>query len=206
MAATLPRTALLVLDIQQGLNDPAYTGRSTPDFEANVVKMLGACRAAENTHVIHVSHHSLSESDRLHPSRPGAQFMEYAAPQPGEIVKSKNVNSAFIGTDLESTIRSLGIQRLVVIGLATGHCISATVRMAANLRVVDHPHGGVIPGHNPTGQIIVVSDATAMFTLSYGGKSFDGETLHTTSLATLDDVFCVVRNTEEVLQLLNDAT
>lgn len=206
MAPTSPRTALLLIDIQQGFNDPSYQGRSTPDFEANVTKLLGAFRAAENTHVIHVCHHSLAETAPLHPSRTGVRFMDYAAPQPGEIVKSKNVNSAFVGTDLESTIRGLGIERLVVVGLTTGHCVSTSVRMASNLRVVDHPHGGVAPGHNPSGEIIVVSDATAMYTRSYAGKNYDGETLHTINLATLDDEFCVVRNTEEVLRLLNDAT
>ncbi|KAI0815447.1 isochorismatase [Xylaria sp. FL0064] len=205
MATTSPRTALLLIDIQQGFNDSSHTGRSTPDLEANVTKLLAAFRAAENTHIIHVAHHSLSETGSFHPSRPGAEFMDFAAPLPGEIVRSKNVNSAFIGTNLESTIRDLGIQRLVVVGLTTGHCVSTSVRMASNLRVVDHPHGGVASGHHPTGEIVVVSDATAMYDWSSGGKNYDGETLHTINLATLDDEFCVVRNTEEVLRLFNNA-
>ncbi|KAI0533910.1 isochorismatase [Xylaria digitata] len=202
MAAALPRTALLLIDIQQGFNDPSYTGRSTPDFEANIAKLLKAFRTTANSHVIHVCHHSLSETSLLHPSHPGVQFMDYAAPRPGEIVRSKNVNSAFIGTDLESVIRDLDVKRLVVAGLTTGHCVSTSVRMASNLRVVDHPHGGVASGHNPSGEIIVVSDATAMYNWSYGGKTYDGDTLHTINLATLGDEFCEVRNTEEVLQLL----
>ncbi|KAI0429384.1 isochorismatase [Xylaria sp. FL1042] len=206
MAATSPRTALLVIDIQKGFNGPSHTGRSTPDFEANVTKLLAAFRATENTHVIHVCHHSLSEAGFLHPARPGAQFMDFAAPLPGELVKSKNVNSAFVGTDLESTIRELAIQRLVVVGLTTGHCVSTSVRMASNLRVVDHPHGGVASGHNPSGEIILVSDATAMYDWTSAGKTYDGETLHTMNLATLDNEFCLVRKTEEVLQLLNGAT
>ncbi|KAI0965227.1 isochorismatase hydrolase [Xylaria arbuscula] len=200
---TSPRTALLLIDVQQGFNDPSYSGRSTPNFEANIVKLLAAFRAAEDTPIIHVRHHSVSETGPFHPSRPGAQFMDYATPQPGELIKSKNVNSAFVGTDLESEIRDLGIQRLIVVGLTTGHCVSTSVRMAANLRVVDHPHGGVAAAHNPAGEIIVVSDATAMFTRSYYGGEFDGETLHTINLATLDDEFCVVRNTEDVLRLLD---
>ncbi|KAI8951111.1 isochorismatase hydrolase [Xylaria longipes] len=205
MATASPPTALLLIDIQQGFNEPPHTGRSTPNFEANITKLLAAFRATENTHVIHVCHHSRFEGAPLHPSRPGAQFMDYAAPQPGEVVRSKDVNSAFIGTDLESVIRSLGIQRLVVVGLTTGHCVSTSVRMASNLRVVDHPHGGVQAGQTPPGEIIVVSDATAMYNWTAGGKVYDGETLHTINLATLDDEFCVVRNTEEVLWLLNGA-
>ncbi|KAI0436334.1 isochorismatase [Xylaria telfairii] len=203
--ASLP-TALLLIDVQQAFNAPPYTGRSTPNFEANITKLLAAFRAADNAHVLHVCHHSRVEGGPLHPSQPGAQFMEYATPLPGEVVKSKNVNSAFIGNDLESVIRGLGIERLVVVGLTTGHCVSTSIRMASNLRVVNHPHGGTPTGLNPTGEIIVVSDATAMYNwTTESGKIYDGETLHTINLATLDDEFCVVRDTEEVLKLLNGA-
>ena len=202
--APTPRTALLLIDIQQGFNDPSYKGRSTPTFEANIAKLLAASRAAENTHIIHIAHHSRFEDSPLHPSKPGVQFMDYAAPLPSEIIRSKDVNSAFIGTDLESVIRDLGIARLVVAGLTTGHCVSTSVRMASNLRVVDHPHGGgVAAGHDAPEEIILVSDATAMYTLSYAGEEIDGDTLHTMNLATLHDEFCVVRNTAEVLRLLN---
>ncbi|KAI1181851.1 hypothetical protein F5B17DRAFT_436285 [Nemania serpens] len=85
---------------------------STPDLEANVTCLLAAFRASENTHVIHVHHHSRSEAPPLHPSRPG------------EVLRSKDVNSAFIGTDVESVIQDLGILRLVLASLTTCHCIS----------------------------------------------------------------------------------
>ncbi|KAI0506843.1 isochorismatase [Xylaria bambusicola] len=201
-----PTSALLLIDIQQGFNDPSYKGRSTPDFEVNIAKLLAAFRAADNAHVIHVAHHSRSEASALHPSKPGVHFMEYAAPRPGELVRSKDVNSAFVGTDLESVIKKLGVQRLVVAGLTTGHCVSTSVRMASNLRVVDHPHGGVAAGHKTAGEIIVVADATAMYNWPYAGEVVDGDTLHEINLATLDDEFCVVRNTEEVLMLLDGAS
>ncbi|KAI1752453.1 isochorismatase hydrolase [Xylaria castorea] len=206
MAPVSSLTALLLIDIQQGFNEPPYTGRSTPNFEANITKLLTAFRAAESTHVIHICHHSRFEDTPLHLSQPGVQFMEYAAPQPGEVIRSKDVNSAFIGTDLESVIRGLGIQRLVVVGLTTGHCASTSVRMTSNLRVVDHSHGGITTGRTPPGEIILVSDATAMYNwTTTEGKVYDGETLHTMNLATLDNEFCVVRTTEEVIRSLNGA-
>ncbi|KAI0490172.1 isochorismatase hydrolase [Xylaria cf. heliscus] len=207
MATTSPTTAFLLIDIQQGLlKDASRSGMSTPNFEANIIKLLAAFRAAENTHIIHVAHHSRKEGAPLHPAQPGVAFMEYATPLPGEIVRTKHVNSAFVGNDLESVIRGLGIQRLVVVGLTTGHCVSTSVRMASNLRVVDHPHGGsFIPGTNPQGEIIVVSDGTAMLDWTSGGKVYDGKTMHTINLATLDDEFCLVRTTEEVLRLVNGA-
>ncbi|KAI1195312.1 isochorismatase [Nemania serpens] len=197
-----PPTALLLIDVQEGFKDPKFTSWSTPDFEANVTSLLAAFRGAENAHVIHVCHHSRSEASSLHPSQPGVQFSEYAAPRPGEPVRSKDVNSALVGTDVDSIIRDLGIQRLVIAGLTTGHCISTSARMASNMRVVDHPHGGVAAGHDAPGEIIVVSDATAMYGHHYKGEFIDGDTLHRLNLATLDPEFCLVRDTAEVLGLL----
>jgi nicotinamidase-related amidase len=186
------RTALLVIDVQQGFRDPRYKQWSTPDFQANIVKLLAAFRAAgENFHVIHVCHHSLSESFPFHPSNWGVQFEEYAKPLAGETVMSKSVNSAFIGTELENTIKTAGIERLIVVGLTTGHCVSTSVRMAANLHVVGQ-----------SGEITIVSDATAMHACSYGDRDYDGETVHTVNLATLNSEFCVVKTTEQVLESL----
>jgi len=35
----------------------------------------------------------------------------------------KRVNSAFIGTDLESRLRAAGIKTLVICGATTNHCV-----------------------------------------------------------------------------------
>ncbi|KAI1115448.1 isochorismatase [Nemania sp. NC0429] len=202
--ASSPVTALLLIDVQEGFREPPFTGWSTPDFEANVTRLLAAFRAAgENAHVIHVHHHSRTEASTLHPSRPGVRVSAYAAPRPGEVVRTKDVNSALVGTGVEQLIRDLGVERLVIAGLTTGHCVSTTARMASNLRVVDHPHGGVAAGHDARGEIVVVSDATAMYDHEYEGEHIRGDTLHRLHLATLHGEFCVVRNTEEVVGLLS---
>jgi len=166
-----------------------------PNFQANITKLLAAFRAvSHNVRIIHVCHHSLSESFPFHPSHQGVQFKEYAKPLVGKTVMSKNVNSAFIGTKLKNTIKGLGIERLVVVGLTTGYRVSTSVRMAANLHVVGQPD-----------EIIIISDATAVHACSDGGKDYDGEIVHTVNLATLNSEFCVVKTTEQVLQLLGGA-
>ena len=139
-------TALLLIDIQRGFDHPTYwgTSRSTPNFENNIRKLLKAFRANVVGHgqkpiIVHVYHSSLIPTSPLHPdSEEGIKFMSYAEPQDGEIVISKHVNSAFIGTKLEEILRTKGIHQLVIYGLTTDHCVSTSTRMAANLGVTNH--------------------------------------------------------------------
>ncbi|MGD0534640.1 MAG: isochorismatase family cysteine hydrolase [Methanoregula sp.] len=58
---------------------------------------------------------------------PGAQEIEELAPLPGEYVIEKTRMSAFIGTELDLMLRSLGITELVVTGVQTPNCIRTTV-------------------------------------------------------------------------------
>ncbi|MEO6208090.1 MAG: isochorismatase family protein [Candidatus Limnocylindrales bacterium] len=54
-------------------------------------------------------------------------------PQAEEPVLTKEVNSVFIGTDLEERLRSAGATTVVIAAFTTDHCGSTTVRMSENL-------------------------------------------------------------------------
>ncbi len=54
-------------------------------------------------------------------------------PLEDELVLTKTVNSAFIGTSLEAILREQSVSRLIIAGLTTPHCVSTTIRMATNL-------------------------------------------------------------------------
>jgi nicotinamidase-related amidase len=129
-----------------------------------------------------------------------------------EPVMWKTVNSAFIGTELESYLRGKGIRQLVVAGITTDHCVSTSVRMAANLGVVDRYLDGKGPVVLADGQqkdavdvekgrIVLVGDATA--TWAKGG--FDAETVHKVTLASLDGEFADVISTREVVEALQNS-
>jgi nicotinamidase-related amidase len=64
-----------------------------------------------------------------------------------ELIIKKNVNSAFIGTDLKEQLENQKITKLVIVGLTTDHYISTTTRMAGNFGF----------------DTFIVSDATATF-------------------------------------------
>jgi len=137
-------TALLLVDIQNGFSHPTFWGptRSNPQFEENVSRLLSIIRAQPEAYIIHVAHHSINPESALHPTsivndEPGIAFMPYVAPNESESIITKNVNSAFIGTDLENMLRSRNIRTLIIAGLTTDHCVSTTTRMAGNLGVCD---------------------------------------------------------------------
>ena len=181
--------ALLVIDVQQGLDNPRLGPRNNPDAEKRIADLLAAWRAAGRP-VIHVQHMSVEPNSLLRPGLPGNAIKKEALPIAGEPLFQKNVNSAFIGTDLEKYLRSHGIENLVMVGLTTEHCISSSARMAANL------------GFNVT----VVADATATF----GRRGFDGthysaELVHGVELASLKGEFATVRNSSEVLAEVGDS-
>ena len=109
-------TALLLVDVQQGLDEPRWGARNNPGAERNIAALLAAWRQA-GRHVIHVQHMSQEPTSPLRPDHPGNAFKPEAAPQPHEAIVQKRVNSAFIGTTLEAQLRSHGIEHLVIAGI-----------------------------------------------------------------------------------------
>lgn len=177
------QTALLLVDVQQGFDEPYWGRRNNPQAEANMARLL-AWQRGLGAPVFHVKHNSVNPASPLFPGKAGNAIHRAVTPLAGEPVIEKNVNSAFIGTDLQAQLQAAGIRNLVVVGLTTDHCVSTTVRMAGNL------------GFN----VVLVSDATATFDKTdRHGRLFTAEELHEVHLASLDEEFCTVKTTAAVL-------
>ena len=178
------RTALLVIDVQKGLDDPCWGKRNNPQAESNIASLLSAWRE-HHLPVIHVRHCSVLANSPLRPERPGNAFKEQARPLPGEKQFDKTVNSAFIGTGLEQYLRGQDISSLVIVGLTTDHCVSASTRTASDLGF----------------QVTLISDATATFDRKGpDGALYSADDIHKINLASLNGEFCVVRSTQELLK------
>lgn len=174
--------ALLLIDVQNHFDDPAQGRRNNPNAEENMATLLHMWRKT-NRPVIHLQH--ISNPSLPHHS--GRDIKEIVAPLPNEPVMIKNVNSAFIGTNLETYLKEAAIETLVIVGLTTDHCVSTTTRMAKNL------------GFSP----LIVSDATATFDrTSFDGKQYRAEEIHHMALVSLHDEFAMVMDTNGILQLL----
>ena len=176
--------ALLVIDVQQGLDDPKYGTRNNPDAERTMGALLAAWRRA-GWPVVHIQHMSVQPDSPLRPELRGNALKPEVAPHDGEPLFRKTVNSAFVGTALESQLRKAGIRELVLTGLTTDHCVSATALSASDLGF----------------DVIVVSDATATFERTGAdGTWYSAEQMHGAALASLHVEFGRVMTAREVLE------
>ena len=181
--------ALLLIDIQKGLDELEYYGghRNNLMAEENAARLLNIWREMEWP-VFHVKHNSTNPNSPLVKGKPGNEIKDMVKPLSKEPVIEKNVNSAFIGTDLKERLEKQSISQLVIAGLTTEHCISTTVRMAGNL------------GY----EIFVLSDATAAFDKTgISGKKYPAELVHDIELASLHNEFAIVIETAELVKILN---
>ena len=178
--------ALIIIDAQQAFRDPAMGERNNPEAEANIARLLAYWRQQKWT-VIHVFHSSLESGSLLRAGLPGHAFLPEAQPLENELSLEKSVNSAFIGTQLAEYLGTSNIVNLVMAGFTTDHCISTSVRMAANL------------GFNVT----LVTDATATYArVGSNGQTYSADCVHKVSLASLQDEFCQLRRSSDILPSL----
>lgn len=167
-------------------SDPKWGARNNPDAEAKMAELLAAWRATRRP-VFHVQHLSTLPDSPLNPKNPGVEIQDAVKPVDGEPVFQKNVNSAFIGTKLEETLRARDVRIVFMVGLTTPHCVSTSARMAGNLGF----------------DVYLVSDAIAAFEITGpGGEKHSAEEIHRISLATLHNEFATVVDTRTALALL----
>lgn len=115
----------------------------------NCALLLNAARAAEIP-CVHIRIESLSGNARdtgpahkrmgwcYPPGSEETRFLNKTAPVTGEIVIHKSVSGAFTATNLDSVLRHMGIQRLIIAGFETDECVEATGRTALDLGYITY--------------------------------------------------------------------
>jgi len=180
--------ALLLVDIQKAFLEKDYPGliRNNENAEFICGKILKKWRTLVLP-IIHVRHSSTNPESKLHKSRPGFEFNDYVTPLETEMVLTKEVNSAFIGTNLENILIKSHIDTLVIVGMTTNHCISTTVRMSGNLGFDTY----------------LISDSTACYnTKGINGEIIDCNTIYNSALASLQEEFATVIDSKELFDNL----
>jgi nicotinamidase-related amidase len=181
--------ALILIDIQQGFDETAAFGgeRNNPDAERNAARLLAHWRD-NGWPIFHIRHCSVKPGSPLAEGQPGNDFKPEVRPLPREPVIKKNVNSAFIGTDLKERLDAQGIRTLVIAGFVAEYCVSTTARMAGNYGYL----------------VFVASDATTSFRKKgINGQEMPAELVCQVSLATIDDEFATVLPVSRILEVFS---
>ena len=154
--ANRPNTALLVIDVQNGV----VTGSHQRDEVVGNISMLVDKARAEDVPVIWVQHNS----DELPQGSDQWQYVPELKRDEAEPVVQKTYGDSFEDTNLESELASRGVGRLIVTGAQTDACIRSTL------------HGAFTRGYDT----LLVGDAHTTEDLSkYGAPPPDKVIAHT---------------------------
>ena len=138
-------TALLVMDVQQGIvdrfgGDEEYLPRLAAAVQAArdagiwVIYVTVAFRAGHpEVSERNKSFAAIAGTGRFADGDPGGAIHPAVAPASGDLVVTKRRVSAFTGSDLEVVLRAGGIDSLVLAGIATSGVVLSTLRQAADL-------------------------------------------------------------------------
>lgn len=129
-----PKTALVVLDLQEGIR--AFVQGDAPNA---VFKAAGALTAAFRRHKLPVilvnvdaAAPGRTESPRRFAGFPpeALKFVGELDQQPSDIVVTKKSWGAFPTTDIEKQLRGLGVTQVVLSGISTTSAVESTARQA----------------------------------------------------------------------------
>jgi nicotinamidase-related amidase len=187
--ADVERTALIVVDVQQGFEDPTWGERNNPACEENIAALIEAWRAVGQP-IVYVRHDSTEAGSPFTPGEAGNDFQDILTGEP-DLLVTKRVNSSFHGEpDLAEWLRGEGIRRVAVCGIQTNMCCETTARVAANLAF----------------DTTFVLDATYTFDLpAHGGGSISADELARVTASNLDPEFGRVVDTQEAVAGLRAA-
>ncbi|MGH3481248.1 MAG: cysteine hydrolase family protein [Nocardioidaceae bacterium] len=184
MSRDVSRYALVVVDAQEGFDDPAWGKRNNPACDDNIAALVERWHAG-GRRVVHVRHDDNDDpSSPLHPDSPGNRLKHYLATPP-DLLVTKHVNSSFHGSpDLQAWLTAHDVPGIVVCGITTNHCCETTARVGGNL------------GYD----VLFAIDATHTFDRT----GPDGETMTADELAratatNLHEEFAMVVSTQELL-------
>jgi nicotinamidase-related amidase len=142
MRLRVPKSALLVVDMQRFFADPAGKGylSCTAAIMPNLKQLLAVFRRARRPVIYtrHAHHPEMLDAgimvrwwkENIIEGTPESEVITELAPRASEKVVTKHRYSAFFDTDLQTVLRSLRIEDLVICGVMTNMCVESTARDA----------------------------------------------------------------------------
>lgn len=153
-----PRTALLVIDVQNGVIAGAH---DRDGVIANIDTLVGKARAAD-VPVVWVQH----ADDELVPETEAWQYVPELVRRDDEPLVHKSYGDSFEDTALEDVLAERGVGRVVVTGAQTDMCVRSTL------------HGAFVRGYDVT----LVGDAHTTEDLTQFGAPAPAQVVAHTNL------------------------
>ena len=200
------KTALLIIDMQNySVRRPLYTDPTPRDLVekerwAPFYDMIEAETIPNNVKILHLfrelgmdvafaritcqredgrdrslDHKATGFNElRLPLGDPAGEIIDELTPCKDELVVMKTTDSALTGTNLRLMLQNMGIDTVVVTGVFSDQCVSCTVRSLAD----------------ESFKVYLIEDASMAGSLE----------IHHQELAILNNIYCHVINTEELIQ------
>ncbi len=170
------KEALLIIDVQ---ND-YFPGGANPqhralEAEAVIRKWIDDSRKIGRP-IIYMQHFNGPEDSFFRPGAEGAEISPRIAPMPEDKVIVKYAPNSFLNTELDSYLKSLHVEKLIVCGMMTHMCVDTTVRST-----MDYGY-----------KVDLIADGCATRDLVIGGITIPAETVQKTYLASLGCVFATL--------------
>jgi nicotinamidase-related amidase len=134
------KTALVVIDLQKGVSQMETKPHSAKDVITNAAKLADAFRRSSmpvflvrvsmgpGTMLKTISDESFQRPANMAPD--WADFVTEMTPRASDITITKRQWGAFYGTELELALRRMGIDTIVLCGIATDYGVESTARFA----------------------------------------------------------------------------
>ncbi len=188
MQATIPKRALVVIDVQ---ND--YFGGGLPiEYPppqrtlANIGRAMDAARAA-GVPVVVVQNTSRAGAPVFDKGRPGWELEAAVAARPRDHYIEKTLPSVFAGTDFDQWLQANGIDTIAVAGYMTHNCDASTVFEAA--------HRGY--------RVEFLDDASGSLSYENSAGMASGEEIHRVFSVVFQSRFAAVVGTEAWIAALS---
>ena len=163
------QTAILVIDVQQGLCEGPGAAHDCPGTIARINAVTHRARE-EGVPVFFVQHES--SAGYLEHGSPGWQLATGLQFHSGDRLIRKTTPDAFLRTELQDALQTLGVKDLVVCGMHSEFCVDTTTRKALAL---GYPVVLVADGHTSAGnahltpqQVVAHHNATLCNISSFG--------------------------------------
>jgi len=123
-----PGIALLLIDLQKNMLDPAHPVVGSEALTSRLQGLLGRARAARAPVVL--VRNCGGDGDPDVKGTPGWELHQGFAPKAGEPVLDKTTCDTFASTELDSLLRSRSVGRVVIAGLQSDWCVRETTQGA----------------------------------------------------------------------------